>query len=230
MGLIAVALLAGCATVSLNEAPITDRSARRDAAVATPPSMPSTAPAPAPREAHDGQYLVQRGDTLYSIALAFGQDYRDLARWNGIDDPSRLQVGQSLRVQPPADGAGAAVAAVPVAPVVAAQVRPIDAPQPLPPVNATPVPAPVPGASPNAPAAPPAAVAGAAEVKPDARPAEPQPAGTKASETKTSETKASDAKATEPVLGWSWPASGKVIETFDDPRNKGIDIAGKEGD
>ncbi|MGZ9075283.1 MAG: peptidoglycan DD-metalloendopeptidase family protein [Burkholderiaceae bacterium] len=30
-------------------------------------------------------------------------------------------------------------------------------------------------------------------------------------------------------LPWLWPTSGKVIETFDDPRNKGIDIAGNEG-
>ena len=31
------------------------------------------------------------------------------------------------------------------------------------------------------------------------------------------------------VLPWQWPAAGRVIETFDDPRNKGIDIAGTEG-
>jgi lipoprotein NlpD len=30
-------------------------------------------------------------------------------------------------------------------------------------------------------------------------------------------------------LPWIWPTPGKVIETFDDPRNKGIDIAGNEG-
>ncbi|MFO0205690.1 MAG: LysM peptidoglycan-binding domain-containing protein, partial [Betaproteobacteria bacterium] len=64
---------------------------------------------------------MQRGDTLYSIALAFGQDHRDLARWNGIEDPSRLAVGQLLRVEPPA----AAAAVVPVAPVAAAQATPL---------------------------------------------------------------------------------------------------------
>ena len=30
-------------------------------------------------------------------------------------------------------------------------------------------------------------------------------------------------------LPWLWPTAGKVIENFDDPRNKGIDIAGNEG-
>ena len=30
-------------------------------------------------------------------------------------------------------------------------------------------------------------------------------------------------------MPWQWPTAGKVVETFDDPRNKGIDIAGVEG-
>ncbi|MGD8478327.1 MAG: LysM peptidoglycan-binding domain-containing protein, partial [Burkholderiales bacterium] len=33
-------------------------------------------------------YVVRKGDTLYSIALDFGQDYRDLATWNNLADPS----------------------------------------------------------------------------------------------------------------------------------------------
>jgi len=37
------------------------------------------------------------------------------------------------------------------------------------------------------------------------------------------------ARAPSASLPWLWPTSGKVIETFDDPRNKGIDIAGNEG-
>jgi lipoprotein NlpD len=218
------ALLAGCATVSLNEAPISDRSARRDAAPLAP--SPAATP-PAAREAQDGQYVVQRGDTLYSIALAFGQDYRDLARWNGLDDPSRLQVGQSLRVQAPADAAGSAVvAAVPVAPASAAQVRPIDSPQPLPPVT---------GATPASSAASPAAAPSGATAPtavppaPATAPVSPSTAAPPVVASRSPEP-AAEPKATEPALGWSWPAAGKVIEAFDDARNKGIDIAGKEGD
>jgi lipoprotein NlpD len=46
---------------------------------------------------------------------------------------------------------------------------------------------------------------------------------------------APSATATKPseaaVVGnWSWPIEGKVIETFNETRNKGIDILGKEGD
>lgn len=184
-----LALAAGCSSVSLNQAPIIERSERR-----TPPPPPPTA-AVAPREAPDGQYVVQRGDTLYSIALAFGQDHRDLARWNGLDDPTRLQIGQSLRVRPPTDAPE--VAALPVAPAAAPQVRPLDSPRPLPPSTTDPTPA--------APAAGEAA-------KPAAAPAAPPPG------------------AQESGLQWIWPATGKVIEGFDEARNKGIDIAGTEGE
>jgi lipoprotein NlpD len=41
-------------------------------------------------------YLVQRGDTLYSIAWAFEMDYRDLARVNKLHSPYRLKSGQKL--------------------------------------------------------------------------------------------------------------------------------------
>ncbi|MGC9455985.1 MAG: peptidoglycan DD-metalloendopeptidase family protein [Halothiobacillaceae bacterium] len=47
-------------------------------------------------------HVVRRGDTLYSIAVANNTDYRALARWNGIRDPSRIYVGQRIRLTPPA--------------------------------------------------------------------------------------------------------------------------------
>jgi len=34
----------------------------------------------------------------------------------------------------------------------------------------------------------------------------------------------------ESAVQWQWPAPGKVIETFEETRNKGIDIVGNEGD
>ncbi len=57
---------------------------------------------------------VRKGDTLYSIALDFGQDYRDLAKWNNLADPSYIQIGQQLRVFP-AGGSGEAFTPEPVA-------------------------------------------------------------------------------------------------------------------
>jgi lipoprotein NlpD len=130
---------------------------------------------------------VQRGDTLYSIAMAFGVDVRELARWNGLQDASVLRIGQTVRVAPPSETAVATV--TPVTPGGSTEVRPLPAPSPP---SAT---APAPAKPESAPAA-----------KPDASPA---PAAS---------------------MQWLWPTAGKVIDGFDAPRNKGIDIGGNEGE
>jgi len=51
-----------------------------------------------------GEYRVQRGDTLYSIAFRNNVDFRDLARWNGIGSDYRISVHQVLRLAPPPRG------------------------------------------------------------------------------------------------------------------------------
>lgn len=43
-------------------------------------------------------YVVQKGDTMYSIAFLNGVDYRDVAELNNIDNPSVIQAGQQLRI------------------------------------------------------------------------------------------------------------------------------------
>ena len=48
-----------------------------------------------------GRVIVRPGDTLYRIAFDHGLDYRQLAAWNGLTDPSRIRVGQALRLTPP---------------------------------------------------------------------------------------------------------------------------------
>ncbi|WP_185546186.1 peptidoglycan DD-metalloendopeptidase family protein [Variovorax sp. KBW07] len=48
-----------------------------------------------------GEYVVQPGDTLYRIASKSGRSAADIARWNNIQDPDRLEAGQVLRVVPP---------------------------------------------------------------------------------------------------------------------------------
>lgn len=47
-------------------------------------------------------YVVKQGDTLFAIAWYSGNDYRDIARWNQLSDPYQLQIGQRLRLTPPA--------------------------------------------------------------------------------------------------------------------------------
>ena len=46
-------------------------------------------------------YLVQQGDTLYSVAFRLGMDYRTLARFNEIEPPFTILVGELLRTTPP---------------------------------------------------------------------------------------------------------------------------------
>lgn len=46
-------------------------------------------------------YKVQPNDTLYSIAWAFGMDYRDLARVNNLTPPYSIRRGQRLFLAPP---------------------------------------------------------------------------------------------------------------------------------
>lgn len=43
-------------------------------------------------------YMVQTGDTLYSIAFRAGLDYRELAQLNNISPPYRIFAGQTLRI------------------------------------------------------------------------------------------------------------------------------------
>src|SRR5438552_1546675 len=43
-------------------------------------------------------HVVQRGETLFGIALSYGLSTQDLASLNGIADPTNIQVGQRLLV------------------------------------------------------------------------------------------------------------------------------------
>jgi len=43
-----------------------------------------------------GKYIVQRGDTLYSIAFRFGWDWKALAARNGIASPYVIMPGQAI--------------------------------------------------------------------------------------------------------------------------------------
>lgn len=51
-------------------------------------------------------YKVQAGDTLYSVAWAYGLDYRQVAALNNITAPGyHIQVGQKLRLNPASSAA-----------------------------------------------------------------------------------------------------------------------------
>ena len=75
--LLAASLLAGCASPPSGGVSVVDRNSRD--------------------RVTSGQYLVKRGDTLWSIAFRFGWDWRDLARVNNIQPPHVIYPGQTIR-------------------------------------------------------------------------------------------------------------------------------------
>jgi len=45
-------------------------------------------------------HRVRKGETLYSIAWEYGLDWRKLARWNHLSDPSTIYPGEKIRLSP----------------------------------------------------------------------------------------------------------------------------------
>lgn len=113
--LAATLALAGCSSRSPNRAPVEDRGSSvgrvgAPAAVATDPNA-AVKPLPGIENAgKPGYYTIKPGDTLVRIALETGQNWRDIARWNNLDNPNLIEVGQVVRVVPPVATAAAAPA------------------------------------------------------------------------------------------------------------------------
>ena len=154
----ALLVLAGCSSRSLNSAPVEDRGTAlsRPAPVeAAKPPMPGAENAGKP-----GYYMVKPGDNLIRIGLENGQNWRDIARWNALENPDRIEIGQVLRVIVPLSESSPAVVARPITPgaVTAAPVAPGSAARPA---ASAPIVAsvPPPAAVPPAPSAPPPAAA-----------------------------------------------------------------------
>jgi lipoprotein YgeR len=54
-----------------------------------------------------GYYRVERGDTLMKIAREQRQSVQSIVRWNNLPNPNAIEVGQVLRVAPPATATAA---------------------------------------------------------------------------------------------------------------------------
>jgi lipoprotein NlpD len=197
-----VALVA-CASRG-GRAPIEDRPVTGvPGAVAKPvspsPSKPAVKVESASRPSH---YTVKPGDTLSLIAREWGVAWQELARWNGLENPNQIEVGQSLRLTAPAPG------------MVVQEGGPVNPPtaQPASSSGSRPVASVVTGGA-EAPASNKAAPA-----------ATPNPPATAASAA------TAPAAAVDDGIGLIWPANGAVISNFDAQKNKGISIAGNAGD
>jgi lipoprotein NlpD len=221
----------GCA--SRRPAPVSDRTPPARVA-APPPSATTKPPARVPETQRLEFYTVKPGDTLYSIALDNGLDYRELAAWNNLDNVSVIRVGQLLRLTPPPQTS--AVTAAPLkTPGGKVESRPLGPPAPAgatsasaPPAVAAASPKSVPPGTPDVIKTQPKAVR-----LPYSDQTLAQLSGQETAAPAKTE-KPAEAKS-EPVrepdaVDWMWPATGKIVTSFTDTANlKGIGIAGKPG-
>lgn len=102
--LLLLGLLSGCST-----------STGTSEAISSRPSAAARQPVT------QGQYRVQRGDTLYSIATRHGWDWKALATYNRIAPPYTLRVGQVIRFGSSTNSAAARPAAPLATPASAGQ-------------------------------------------------------------------------------------------------------------
>ena len=198
--------------------------AASDVVAAEPPvaeAAPKRAPVGVENAGKPGYYTVQKGDTLIRIGLDAGQNYRDIARWNAIENPNKIEIGDVYRVVPPEEPAVAKavvsgrLSVTPLPPVPAAAPSPPKASSPSVPPPVTVAATPPPAVKPAAPSTVQASEPLVAAPVPQKPPAAAAPA----------------VPATDDALEFAWPAKGEVIVAFDETKNrKGIDLAGGAGD
>tara|TARA_R110001599_G_scaffold159052_1_gene346009 strand:+ start:30371 stop:31213 length:843 start_codon:yes stop_codon:yes gene_type:complete len=171
--LLLVSTLAACSSLKHN-APVSERKVG-DTVVSKPADDRS-------------YYVVKKGDTLYRIALDFGQSYQELVVWNQLANPNDLKIDQVLRVAPPTlvgkSGAQTAAIATNSSGIETRQLAPPTAP------NKT---------EPNGDKQPYSESKLAEMKKPDNAVSEQQDGG-------------------DDSVSWMWPASGKVVSAFDDSK------------
>lgn len=104
----------GCSSRSLRSAPVEDRgsSASRTSPGGVPVAVDTSGVKQLPgfeNAGKPGYYTVKPGDTLIRIGLDTGQNFRDIVRWNNLENPNLIEVGQVLRVVPPTRDTAVAV-------------------------------------------------------------------------------------------------------------------------
>jgi len=171
-------------------APVEERNVGKAKSTSAPPPPKNTPPAVSPSEPtkaasmaepnKPGYYTVKPGDTLIRIGLDHGQNWRDIIRWNNIENPNVIEVGQVLKITPPAADPSQEVAVA----------KPVQL----------------------------GTVTNTTEEKKNTPAAEQPSANSVRNE------------GPDDSFQLIWPAQGPVSSSFDDSKNKGIDISGKTGD
>ena len=212
-----LSLIQGCGT---GFAPVTDRSMGARPVATSESSQGSSRPAPLP---NPGTYMVNRGDTLYSISWRYGLDYREVAKWNNVNERFQIFPGQVLQLTSPSSATGTRVASATISPVSSPSSQSQSSSQPdrsttqqqtQTSSNQQPV----------------------SQQPSSQRPVSQQPTPQQQSRQQTSPQPAASPPQ-QPVVTsgqpvWRWPANGQIIRRFSaaEGGNKGIDIAGQLGD
>lgn len=202
-------------------------------------------------------YLVKKGDTLFSIGLEHGYDYKEIAQANNINSPYNIKVGQTLKFSALKDKAitsdnkptqtnndgveitainndASTATATKVAPITLA----ISEPKAMREIYSDeafkkPLPVAVKTGTEKA-AVDATANKSASEMTKSNAPlkaeAKPETKLDTKSEIKSEPKAEEKAGAESPEdIDWAWPTKGKVVANFNEASNKGLDISGTTG-
>jgi len=226
-----VIFLGGCATSQ--QAPVVERAPgvkKTEAAKAAKPPATKAVSAAGDKDWQPDTYTVKKGDTLYSIGLEFGYDYKEIAQNNNLQPPFVIRTGQQLKLPKavetvsPAGETGPVVTALRTEPPATA--KPLNVPPLLSEPKAVKEPY-----SEQAMAIVKSAES-ASKPQPVKRPAIEKPAEKPIENTKpeTPDEKGAAPASDDETIEWAWPVNGKVVASFNEAASaKGIDIGGSSG-
>ena len=218
------ALLAACS--SNPPAPVIDRMPENKP---KPPAIkPVVKNTEAGKDWRPDSHIVKKGDTLFGIGLEYGVDYKEIAAANNITAPYPIKIGQIIDLKsfktklasaPQANKGeddGVVVTPIITEPVVVGE-KPIATEKPIASV-VTPV------------LSEPKAIREPYSLEALNRTSAKPTTSAKPGETKPTEAKPADNNVTgDEAITWAWPTQGKVIASFNEATNKGIDIGGEMG-
>ncbi len=247
-------LLAIAACSSSPPAPVIDRLPQQKAGEKSQPIEKAPTEAAGAQKSGDWRpdvYTVKKGDTLYGIGLEFGYDYKEIAEFNEIAPPYPIKIGQVLKLKPKTAPTGEEtnsdeVTTVPLGqedvPIATNSVEESPQATSIPTLvgpKATREPYSETALNKATPAIPPTPTTSVATVEPTkSEPAKPveevKPSAKPIAEPKAEQK--TDAKSEvlakydqSESVEWAWPHSGKVVNSFNEATNKGIDIGGQIG-
>ncbi|MCK9394716.1 MAG: peptidoglycan DD-metalloendopeptidase family protein [Methylobacter sp.] len=184
---------------------ITILSALLDGCAELPPNYaPVTTNHPEIAKEEIKYHLVKKGDTLYGISLLFDLDYRQLAQWNRIAPPYTVEIGQKIRLSAPNPGNKPALDDKNDAETTNRISPPKKAP--IPSTHNTDL-----------------------THRPPPKPRTLKDSVQKNGSSPQKKSIISIDNENMLMLNFQWPIKGKILKSFSQADNKGIDIAGKMG-